>query len=77
MRSAKTTARVIGALLLVQLAGLTVPFILLLPLTTPPGFLGKRRGKFFSDQAGGRSLVCKWDVDDRHHDRGITHISPA
>lgn len=33
MRSAKSVGRIIGVLLLVQLAGLTVPFILLLPLT--------------------------------------------
>ena len=47
MRSAKTTARVTGALLLVQLAGLIVPFILLLPLTTPPGFLANAAGSSF------------------------------
>ena len=33
MRSAKSVGRIIGVLLLVQLAGLTVPFILMLPLT--------------------------------------------
>ena len=33
MRSAKSVGRIIGLLLLVQLAGLTVPFILMLPLT--------------------------------------------
>jgi len=33
MRSAKSVGRIIGMLLLVQLAGLTVPFILMLPLT--------------------------------------------
>lgn len=36
MRSAKRVGRIIGMLLLVQLAGLTVPFILLLPLTKGP-----------------------------------------
>jgi hypothetical protein len=41
MRSAKSTGRIIGILLLLQLAaGLTVPFILLRPLiATSPGFL--------------------------------------
>ena len=33
MRSAKSVGRIIGVLLLLQLAGLTVPFILMLPLT--------------------------------------------
>jgi hypothetical protein len=37
--SAIRTARIIGALLVLQLAGLIVPFILLLPLRKPPGFL--------------------------------------
>src|SRR5437016_11923209 len=36
MRSAKSVGRIIGGLLLVQLAGLIVPFVLLLPLTTGP-----------------------------------------
>lgn len=36
MRSAKSTGRLIGMLLFVQLAGLIVPFVLLLPLTTGP-----------------------------------------
>ena len=41
MRSAKSTGRIVGILLLLQLAaGLTVPFILLRPLTVgAPGFL--------------------------------------
>lgn len=39
MRSAKSTGRIIGMLVLVQLAGLIVPFILLRPITVPPGFL--------------------------------------
>jgi Domain of unknown function (DUF4386) len=39
MRSAKSTSRIIGALLVLQLAGLMVPFILLHPLLAPPGFL--------------------------------------
>lgn len=39
MRSAKITGRIIGGLLVVQLAGLMVPFILLHPLQQPPGFL--------------------------------------
>lgn len=34
MRAAKSTGRIIGALLLVQLAGLIVPFVLLLPMTS-------------------------------------------
>jgi hypothetical protein len=33
MKSAKSVGRIIGVLLLLQLAGLTVPFILMLPLT--------------------------------------------
>lgn len=36
MRSVKSVGRIIGMLLLVQLAGLTVPFVLLLPLTKGP-----------------------------------------
>jgi hypothetical protein len=41
MRSAKSVGRIIGMLVFVHLAtGLTVPYILLLSLTTPPaGFL--------------------------------------
>ncbi len=35
-RSAKSTGRIIGLLVLLQLAGLIVPFVLLLPLTTGP-----------------------------------------
>ena len=33
MRSPKRTGRIVGALLFLQLAGLIVPFVLLLPLT--------------------------------------------
>jgi len=36
MRSAERTGRIVGMLLLSQLAGLIVPFVLLLPLTTGP-----------------------------------------
>ena len=36
MKSAKSTGRLIGVLLVVQLAGLIVPFVLLHPLTTGP-----------------------------------------
>jgi hypothetical protein len=39
MRSAKSMGRIIGALLVLQLAGLMVPFILLHPLLAPPSFL--------------------------------------
>ena len=40
MKPAKSVGRIIGILLIVQLAGLTVPFVLLKPLTTiSPGFL--------------------------------------
>ena len=39
MISAKSTGRIIGALLVLQLAGLMVPFILLHPLLAPPGWL--------------------------------------
>jgi hypothetical protein len=35
MRSAKSVGRIIGILLFVQLAGLTIPFILLMPAATP------------------------------------------
>jgi hypothetical protein len=39
-RSVKSVGRTVGVLLLIHLAaGLTVPFILLLPLIAPPGFL--------------------------------------
>src|SRR3989442_1477845 len=36
MKSAKSTGRLIGALLVLQLAGLIVPFVLLHPLTKGP-----------------------------------------
>ena len=40
MNSEKSVGRTVGVLLLLHLAaGLTVPFILLHPLVTPPGFL--------------------------------------
>ena len=39
MLSRKSTGRIIGALLVLQLAGLMLPFILLHPLLVPPGFL--------------------------------------
>lgn len=40
MRSATNVGRIIGALLVVQLAGLMVPFMLLHPLTADPASLG-------------------------------------
>lgn len=39
MKSARTAGRILGALLLVQLAGLIVPFVMLHALYAPPGFL--------------------------------------
>jgi hypothetical protein len=48
MRSAKSVGRIIGLLLLVQLAGLIVPFVLLLPLTKGPrDFLANSAGSSF------------------------------
>jgi hypothetical protein len=48
MKSAKSIGRIIGILLLVHLAtGLTVPYILMHPLTTPPGFLASAAGMAF------------------------------
>ena len=45
MRSAKSVGRIVGVLFLLHLAaGLTVPFILLLPLRTPRGFLETAAG---------------------------------
>ena len=45
MRSGKSVGRIVGVLLLLHLAaGLTVPFILLHPLVTPPGFLASAAG---------------------------------
>ena len=45
MRSAKSVGRMVGVLLLLHLAaGLVVPFILLHPLVTPPGFLASAAG---------------------------------
>ena len=45
MRSAKSIGRIVGVLLLLHLAaGLIVPFILLHPLVTPPGFLASAAG---------------------------------
>jgi hypothetical protein len=46
MRSAKSTGRIIGILLFVQLAGLIVPFVLLMPITTS-GFLENAAGIAF------------------------------
>ena len=46
MRSAKSVGRIIGILLFVQLAGLTVPFILLMPAATPE-YLGVAAGMAF------------------------------
>ena len=48
MRSAKSTGRIIGPLLLVQLAGLIVPFVLLRPMTTTD---------FLANAAGSSSQV--------------------
>jgi hypothetical protein len=48
MKSAKSTGRVIGGLLLVQLAGLIVPFVLVRPLTTGNmGFLANAAAASF------------------------------
>lgn len=45
MRSAKRTGRTVGVMLFVQLAGLIVPFVLLLPLTRGPAeFLANAAG---------------------------------
>lgn len=44
---ANTIGRVLGVLLVIQLAGLTVPFILLHPLLRPPGFLENAAGVSF------------------------------
>lgn len=45
MTSGKSAGRTVGVLLLLHLAaGLTVPFILLRPLVTPPGFLASAAG---------------------------------
>lgn len=46
MRSAKITGRIIGVLLFVQLVGLILPFILLLPIATP-AFLENATGVAF------------------------------
>jgi hypothetical protein len=52
MRSAKSTGRVIGLLLFVQLAGLIVPFVLLRPLTTgPQNYLANAAGYSFQIKA--------------------------
>jgi Domain of unknown function (DUF4386) len=50
MRSAKSTGRIIGMLLFLQLAGLIVPFVLLLPLTTGPK-------NYLLDAAGSSSQI--------------------
>jgi hypothetical protein len=48
MRSAKSIGRIIGLLLLIQLAGLIVPFVLLHPLTTGPrDYLANAAGASF------------------------------
>ena len=39
MNSARSMGRIVGVLLLAQLAGLIVPFVMLRALTAPPGFL--------------------------------------
>jgi hypothetical protein len=46
MRPAKSTGRIIGILLFVQLAGLILPFVLLMPITTS-GFLENAAGIAF------------------------------
>ncbi|MDT4897884.1 MAG: hypothetical protein QOH25_2961 [Acidobacteriota bacterium] len=50
MRSAKSTGRIIGMLLFVQLVGLSLPFILLMPATTS-GFLENAAGLSFQIKA--------------------------
>lgn len=52
MRSAKRMGRLIGMLLFFQLAGLIVPFVLLLPLTTGP--------RSYLANAVGSSPRSKW-----------------
>lgn len=48
MTSAKRTGRIVGMLLLLQLAGLIAPFVLLLPLTTgPQNYLANAVGASF------------------------------
>lgn len=48
MRTTKSVGRIIGMMLFVQLAGLIVPFVLLLPLTTgPSAFLAHAAGASF------------------------------
>ena len=48
MRPAKSTGRLIGVLLFIQLAGLIVPFVLLHPLTTgPQNYLANTAGASF------------------------------
>ena len=48
MKSAKSTGRMIGVLLFVQLAGLIVPFVLLHPLTSGPrDYLANAAGASF------------------------------
>ena len=60
MRSAKGTGRIIGMLLVLQLAGLIVPFVLLLPLTMgPQNYLAhavESSLRWSARQGGGRIL---------------------
>jgi len=52
MRSSKGTGRTIGVMFLAQLAGLIVPFVLLLPLTTlPQDYLANAAGAAFQIKA--------------------------
>ena len=46
MKSARSTGRLVGVLSFVQLAGLTLPFILLMPITNA-GFLENAAGISF------------------------------
>ncbi len=54
MKSAKSTGRLVGMMLFVQLAGLIVPFVLLLPLTTG--------AQYYLANAAGKSFQIKMAV---------------
>jgi hypothetical protein len=66
MTSCKSVGRLVGVLLLLHLAlGLTVPFIMLLPLVSPPGFLSSAAGIANQTRTGGAALLRGQRTRDR------------
>ena len=76
MKSAKSKGRRIGVLLVVQLAGLIVPFVLLHPLTTgSQDYLANAAAASFQIKLAVLSLVCELRAHYRHRHRGLANLS--